>query len=391
MAGWNNRNCCCEPDAYTCAGGEVNICCMTLQASTWSRALSAYAHNYDPDSICSYVDSPYPFNNACGSVSSLGDCDSVPRFGVFWGVQTDGTVRLCLELYSNLESGSNYVAPVFHCVTGLDINTWYLSPVVFTVSGVTYTITVCSDPHEPFPEWPESAVFLEARQAGALVRSTGNLLCGGTCLVNFPYQLRWSYNIYNDEIKITVFYLASLGGTGGSIRYSGDVLVDYDDGNWASLTHTIPLIAYPIGPDSSVVVLPVDSCDIPPPPPPPPLCEWETACWPDLCPCLVAGSEDPPVLYRTIYADVSGAVTATGLALDPNNTTLIFSYNSGSDYIVIQCTNGGMDPYYVAAQFSGVTYFFSIPANGLACTEDGSQMVDETVTNGTVTIRFYTL
>lgn len=116
-------------------------------------------------------------------------------------------------------------------------------------------------------------------------------------------------------------------------------------------------------------------------------CEIGTACWPDLCPCLIDGSTGG--LYRTIYADVSGPVTENGLSLAPNSNGDGFEYTQGSDNVVIQCVNGGLSSYYVAARFMGITRFFSIPAGGLQC--NGNQLVDETVTDGTMTIRFYTL
>jgi len=384
MAGWNNKNCCCEPKTYTCADGTVDICCVTLEVSTWARKLPAYARNTDPDDICGYVSSPYPHNNVCGYASNGSPC-GLPSFSIFWGIQSDGTVALNLELYSTVDGSGNYVPPVFHRVTGLDPNTWYLSPVTFTLSGVTYTIEVCPDPHTPFPEWPESTVFLEARQAGALVRSTGNLLCGETCLVNFLYQLRWSYDIYTDKIRITFSYQTRLSGTGGVINYSGYVLVDYDDGDWTSLTHTIPLTASPIGPDSSVTVLPVDSCTIPPPPEP---CVIESACFPDGCPCIIDGSDGS--LYRTLTADISGPVTATGLTLIPYLAEG-WDYSSGGDSISIRCTNGGVDPYYVYVDVGGTVMFGSIPAGGFDCTPDGLDIVDITVTDGITTMVLYTL
>ncbi len=119
-------------------------------------------------------------------------------------------------------------------------------------------------------------------------------------------------------------------------------------------------------------------------------CEIENACWQGLCPCLIDGSTGQP--YRTIYADVSGPVTENELPLAPNSNGDGFEYTQaspGNDYVVIQCVNGGLSSYYVAARFMGITRFFSIPAGGLQC--NGNQLVDETVTDGTMQITFYTL
>jgi hypothetical protein len=345
--------------------------------------------NTDPDDICGYATTSYHHNNFCGNTIALNLCSTGSygnlRFSqVWWGVTTDETqVKMFVFIPSTVDGDGNYVPSVTHEMY-LDTD-WYLAPVVFTLSGVTYTISVCPDPHEPFPEWPLTTQFLQVAVGSNVTRSFGNLLCGDSCNPDYngvnDLLLSWTYNIYDDKITLRVIYVPPAG------IWRGELEVAYDDGNWVDDTHTITLTSFGNA-DVTATVTPVDSCIVPPPPS---VCEWENLCWPDLCPCLVDGSADPPVLYRTIYADVSGAVTATGLELAPNNGTSSFNYNSGSDYIVIQCTNGGMDPYYVAAQFSGVTHFFSIPANGLACTEDGSQMVDETVTDGTITIRFYTL
>ncbi len=390
MAGWNNRNCCCESKTYTCADGAVNICCMTLQASTWARALSAYANNTNPDSTCGYVASPFHHNNVCGSVSSFIVCDSLPSFRIFWGIQSDGTVTLRMELYSTEDSSGNYVPPVFHSITGLDPDTWYLSPVVFTVSGVTYTIEMCPDPHEPFPEWPLSVVYMQMTGAfGPLVRSTGNLLCGVVCTgYGDLFRLQWRYNVYSDKITITASAQLRTGPFSLS-NYSGALQVDYDGGAWSLDTHTITLTAIGAA-DVSVTVSPVDSCDIPPPPPP---CEVSNACFPDGCPCIVDGSDGS--LYRDLVADVSGPVTHTGLALAVNSNENGWDYNQafpGTDSLVIRCINGGLDLYYVAAVFGGVNYFFSIPAGGIDCDpDDTNQILDITLTDGTITIRIYTL
>jgi hypothetical protein len=116
-------------------------------------------------------------------------------------------------------------------------------------------------------------------------------------------------------------------------------------------------------------------------------CQVTNDCWPDLCPCLVDGTTGE--INRTIYADLSGAVVSNGLALIPNNALGHFQFDQGGEYITILCQNNGADPYYVTAYVDGYTFFGTIPANGLEC--DGQNLVDETVTDGTVTIRFYTL
>jgi hypothetical protein len=384
MAGWNNKNCCCEAKAYTCADGTVDICCVTLEVSTWVRKLPAYARNTDPDDICGYVSSPYPHNNVCGYASNGSPC-GLPSFSIFWGIQSDGTIALNLELYSTVDGSGNYVPPVFHRVTGLDPNTWYLSPVTFTLSGVTYTIEVCPDPHTPFPEWPLTDVFYELRDStGALMRAAGGLLCGEECDPSrFLWRLRWKYSIYTDEITISPFVQARTGPLSVS-NYSGTIVVPYDDGNWADDDYTTTLTAPGVA-DLPVSVLRVDSCTIPPPPEP---CEVENACFPDGCPCIIDGSDGS--LYRTLTADISGPVTATGLTLIPYLAEG-WDYSSGGDSIAIRCTNGGVDPYYVYVSVGGTIMFGSIPAGGFDCTPDGLDIVDITVTDGITTMVLYTL
>lgn len=369
--GWNNKNCCCEPKTYVCADGEVNICCMTLEVSTWSQVLSLYARGSDPDDICSYVpDFPYYHNNHCGFM--LRSLCGFPYAEIRWGIQADGTVRLTMDIGSTVDGDYNYVGPVSHTIAGLDPDTWYLSPLVFTLSGVTYTIEVCPDPHTPFPEWPLSTVYLKAA-ATALsneTRSTGSLLCGQACdpFGPGPY-LQWYYNVYNDEITIGVL--------------DGVVRVPYDNGDWIDNTHTVTVT---VGDDTfNIAVSAVDSCEIPPPPPP---CDVSNACFPDGCPCIVDGTDGS--LYRTLTADISGPVTATGLTLIPYLAEG-WDYSSGGDSIAIRCTNGGVDPYYVYVSVGGTVMFGSIPAGGFDCTPDGLDIVDITVTDGITTMVLYTL
>jgi len=378
MAGWNNKNCCCEPKTYTCADGTEPICCMTLQKSTWSRAVSLYTPGITPDEDCSAYSGPYKKSNACGYVQIVDGCVGVVA-EVWWGIQQDGTVKLTYNSPYYFENDGTYHQAVRHEVTGLDPDTWYLSPVVFSVSGITYTLNVCPYMHTTFPPYPPVPVYLGAYGPFTTYGGgVGNLLCGGPCnpLVSTAStaSVRWGYDIKTDSILLGV----------STVTHSGSVSVDYDDGNWAAVRHTVPLISTAFDP-TSAVVFPEESCDIPPPPPP---CEVENACFPDGCPCITLGEDG--TLYRTLYADISGPVTATGLTL----TTYLnegWDYSSGSDSISIRCTNGGVDPYYVFVNVGGTVMFGSIPAGGFDCTPDGLDIVDITVTDGTTTMVLYTL
>lgn len=377
--GWNNKNCCCEPKTYTCDTGEVNICCMTLQVSTWAHDVTFYALGHDPDDVCGYVSSPFYHNNICGRLTSriCGFTASV----IYWGIRPDGTVRLVMSIQSQSHTDGSYIYSVNHVVEGLDPETWYLSPITFTLSGVDYTLSLCPDPHVPFPEWPITPVYLQVTSESLVSRASGNVLCGRACAYfDLTYlHLSWRYVILTDEIIIDV--------TSG-LR-AGTLIVDYDDGNWINNTHTVTLVVYigGTGPDTTATVTLSDSCDIPPPPAP---CEVSNACFPDGCPCITLG--DTGELYRDLMADVSGPVTHTGLVLDPDNVAPGWDYNSGSDSIAIRCIGGGLDPYYVAAVFGGVNYFFAIPAGGIDCDpDDDSQILDITLTDGVITIRIYTL
>jgi len=241
-----------------------------LEVSTWSHKISAYAQRADPDTDCDYFDSPYFHTNACGLVGSLAICDTgglvdrLPSFRINWGIQSDGTVSLSLELYSTFDGDGNYVPPVNHTVNGLDLSTWYLSPIVFTLSGVTYTIEVCADPQSPFPEWPLTEVFYELRDyTGAITRSTGTLLCGAEC---YPYAglgaaIRWTYNIYTDKVTLFAFLRTTAG-----IYVSGTLVVDYNDGAWASDDYTMLLSSRYGVPDYPVSIIRVTSCDTTTPP-----------------------------------------------------------------------------------------------------------------------------
>jgi hypothetical protein len=120
---------------------------------------------------------------------------------------------------------------------------------------------------------------------------------------------------------------------------------------------------------------------------PPGPCDVENACWPDLCPCLVDGSNGE--IYRTIYADVSGDHTETELPLEPNDAAGLYQWTRGADAITILCQNGGLDDYMVTVILGADSYFCSIPAGGLQC--DGIDLVDETVICGDITLRLYTL
>ena len=382
MAGWNNKNCCCEAKAYTCADGTVDICCLTLEASTWVRPLDLYTVNTDPDDVCGYATTAYHHNNFCGNTIALNLCSTGSygnlRFSqVWWGVTTDETqVRMHVFIPSTVDGDGVYVSPVSHEMY-LDTD-WYLAPVVFTLSGVTYTISVCPDPHEPFPEWPLTTHYLQATVGEHRSRSSGSLICGSHCDPDNAMLLSWSYNIYSDKITLRVVRSIPAG------IWSGELEVAYDDGNWIDDTHTVTLTSAGNA-DVTVTVTPADSCTIPPPPEP---CEVENACFPDGCPCITLGEDG--TLYRTLNADISGPVTATGLTL----TTYLnegWDYSSGSDSIAIRCTNGGVDPYYVYVSIGGTVMFGSIPAGGFDCTPDGLDIVDITVTDGITTMVLYTL
>jgi len=257
---------------------------MTLQASTWAYAISLYTVGTDPDDTCGYVNNGYHHNNRCGRLAPLNICtDNLRLIEVHWG-ESDlygGDVRLSVFIPSTVDGSGNYVDPVFY-ETFLDSLTWYLSPVVFIVDGVTYTLSVCPDPHEPFPEWPLSQVFFQTTINSHPTRSFGNLTCGAPCDPDFTQEgniqmrLLWSYNIYSDKITISMLYIEPAG------IWEGDLEVDYDSGNWSTGTYTLTLTERLIEgkPDITATVSPADSCDIPPPPPP---CEAYT-CFPE---CLV--------------------------------------------------------------------------------------------------------
>lgn len=374
MAGWNNKNCCCEPKTFVCGDGVVDICCLTLQLSTWVRPITCYTIGNDPGDTCAYTSNTYYHNNHCGRVINFG-CTVYTE--ISWGIQADGTVRLFISMGSQVDGDYNYVAPVIHVITGLDADTWYTAPVVFTLSGVTYTLEVCPDPHTPFPEWPISTVNMKVTGLPSEGRGVGSVLCGTVC---DPFHavtlIMWKYNIYNDTVKIDVSFPTHVGSH----------IVAYDDGDWINNTYTFTIPALLGGaPDATVTVSGADSCTIPPPPEP---CVVENACFPDGCPCIIDGSDGS--LYRTLTADISGPVTATGLTLIPYLAEG-WDYSSGGDSIAIRCTNGGVDPYYVFVSIGGTVMFGSIPAGGFDCTPDGLDIVDITVTDGITTMVLYTL
>jgi hypothetical protein len=182
------------------------------------------------------------------------------------------------------------------------------------------------------------------------------------------------YDSLTDEVHIRIVHLLS----GDEVDEC--VTVPFDNGDWINNLDTIDF-EHP-----NLRLVKIDACGDEPPPPP--NCEVENACFPDGCPCITLGEDG--TLYRTLYADISGPVTATGLTL----VTYLdegWDYNSGGDSIAIRCTNGGLDPYYVAVSIGGNTMFGSIPAGGFDCTPDGLDIVDITVTDGTMTMVLYTL
>lgn len=390
MAGWNNKNCCCEPKTYTCGNGEVNICCVVLEVSTWSRPVTLHAYGLTPNDSCEYADLPYHHNNVCGFMGLPDYTCAIPRVSVSWtwrsegrtGVEENGSIALQVDIARHRNTVTGELTGLSHVIAGLDPDTWYLSPIVFTVSGVTYTVTVCSEYmyylYDVFPDWPEIPTFFEVRSGSVVLgRVTGNRRCGNPCdtSVLTNWHATWAYDIYLDKVQLFVHYG----------RHGGEILIDYADGDWADDTHLITLTAPGLS-DITITLSPVDSCDIPSP------CEVSNACFPDGCPCIIDGSDGS--LYRRLYADVSGPVTHTALELDTYldegwDYTQAFP---GTDSLVIRCTNGGLDHYYVAAVFGGVNYFFSIPAGGIDCDPaDTNQIRDIILTDGTITIRIYTL
>lgn len=329
MAGWNNRNCCCETRAYTCADGAVDICCLTFSVSTWTHPLTLYTYKtsttlYDPDDVCGYTSSAYHSNNHCGHALGIM-CGFPYEVRVRWGIQFDGTITFTVFVGSYVcEDGAGIVGQFTHIITGLAAD-WYTTPITFTRDGRTYTIEVCPDPHTPFPEWPLSDVYLKAAATAQTheTRSLGTVLCGGPCdpfqsFLNFVF-LSWVYNVCNDEITL------SFSGA----FFNGSVVVPYDNGAWVNDTHTIPVSAA-FGSDFSVTVTATDSCNIPPPPPP---CD-AYSCFPE---CLVKECDGVVGAYALFY-DASSAA-ACCIATDGQFTWDGTSYYSGKigDPFLVAC------------------------------------------------------
>lgn len=311
---------------------------MTLQVSTWSHVLTLYAINIDPDDTCGYVNTGYHHNNRCGRMAPFDACvGSLRLIELHWG-ESDlggGTVKLTLFIPSTVDGDGDYVPPVTY-ETYLDPDTWYLSPVVFTIDAVTYTLSVCPDPHEPFPEWPLSTIYLKAAATSVTgeTRAFGNLLCGSDCN---PFDgrssLSWTYNIYDDKITIvfsSVFGVARLE-------------VDYDNGNWATGTYTLTLISDTLTVD--ITVSPGDSCDIPPPPPP---CDPYT-CFPT---CLVKecdGTVSPNALFLDVTSLNGCCVNGSYEFTWDAGSNLYYSGQIGDPFLV---TCGYVEIWYECSGFN---------------------------------------